>query len=264
MESGFDRLNNNPKRFVLYLYINHFLNILDPKECYPGSCDEYKTFALKILDKFGEVSQDEFVRWLDNSLKDLWNRNARKPGVVSDYAGLIGSVKDLIVEKLNELYKRKWGYVDGKPLKSREFWEHHYNEFLEVLSEREEVYRDMAAAFDPQIEWLMKEHDELLLKYNSKDYVLYLYVNQELNKLDPIGWGYPGKRWDEYYDYAWEIVNLFKESGKINFSRRLADYLHQFFATFYTEKSPEFIRETADRIGKMIGEVDGRDQPQGD
>lgn len=251
-ENGPDFLNNDPKHFVLFLHTNNYLNTLDPKGCYPRIYDEYSASALEILDKYGEVHGDDFVIWLDKFLHDFWNNFTMRCVGISDNEGIVGKVKDAIVKKLEELYRRKWGYVDGRPLKSKEYWNYHYEGFLELLREDQLAFRGLASGFDHYIEWLTEEQEFLLAKHEPKDYVMYLYVNQELNRLDPIGWGYPGSVWDEYHDYAWQIVDLFKADNGVSFTRRLTDYLNGFFDMFYSKKSPEFIAQTAEEIETEI------------
>ena len=253
-ENGANLLSDNPKHFVLFLHINNLINTLDPKGCYPRIYDEYSDSALEILDKYGEVNDDGFVIWLDKFLHDFWNHFITRCVGTSDYEWIIGRVKDAIVKKLKELYKRKWGYVDGKPLKSKEYWNYHYEDFLELLREDQLAFRGSASGFDHYIEWLTEEQEFLLAKHEPKDYVMYLYINQELNRLDPIGWGYPGSVWDEYHDYAWQIVDLVKTENDVSFTQRLTDYLNDFFDMFYDKKSPEFIAQTAEKMeGKIRG-----------
>ena len=257
-ENGPDFLNNDPKHFVLFLHTNNYLNTLDPKGCYPRIYDEYSASALEILDKYGEVHGDDFVIWLDKFLHDFWNNFTMRCVGISDNEGIVGKVKDAIVKKLEELYRRKWGYVDGRPLKSKEYWNYHYEGFLELLREDQLAFRGLASGFDHYIEWLTEEQEFLLAKHEPKDYVMYLYVNQELNRLDPIGWGYPGSVWDEYHDYAWQIVDLFKADNGVSFTRRLTDYLNGFFDMFYSKKSPEFIAQTAEEIETEIRGIELR------
>ncbi len=254
----FEFLSDNPKHSVLCLYTNYQLSFLEPKCCYPRIHDEYSDSALEILDKYGQVNGDDFVIWLDKFLHDLWSSFNSHPSSVDEWRVVM--VKAAIVKKLEELYKRQWGYVDGKPLKSMEYWNYHYDGFLEQLREDQQAYLGMADRFDSHIQWLTEEQESLFAKHEPKDYVTYLYINQELNRLDPVGWGYPGRVWDEYYDYAWEIVNLFKAESGVGFTQKLTDYLEEFFDTFYCSKSTELIEQAAERIESEIRVLDPNGQ----
>lgn len=76
---------------------------------------------------------------------------------------------------------------------------------------------------EEEIEYLI-ENKEKNLKDNPEDFVVFLHINHELNKLDPIGFCYPGIIY-EYDTYAWEILRMYRQVHEEEFENSLNKYL---------------------------------------
>ena len=113
-------------------------------------------------------------------------------------------------------------------MKDRTFWKRQYEKFIKQrLCSRRDCYLEMARCIDDQIESLLDMEENALAKDPGR-VVLFLHINDEFNKMDPIG-VYPAGLTYEYDIYAWELVELYERSDEITFYWQLPMYIEDFW-----------------------------------
>lgn len=112
----------------------------------------------------------------------------------------------------------------AKFMNNSTYWKRKYTYFIKNTLKKEQLYYEgLAKAMEEEIEYLI-ESKEKNLKDNPEAYVVFLHINHELNKLDPIGFCYPGIIY-EYDKYAWEILRMYRQLHKEEFENSLNKYL---------------------------------------
>lgn len=77
-------------------------------------------------------------------------------------------------------------------MQNNAYWKRKYISFIKnTLKKEQNYYETLAKAIEEEADELIERKDENL-KDSPEDFVVYLYINHELNKLDPIGCCYPG------------------------------------------------------------------------
>lgn len=113
-------------------------------------------------------------------------------------------------------------------MKDSTFWKKQFEQFIKQrLCHRRDYYIYQSQRVDDQIEQLLDSETEALANQPASA-VLFLYINDEFNKVDPIG-VYPEDLVYEYNSYAWELVALFERSDEITFYWQLPMYLQYFW-----------------------------------
>ena len=111
-------------------------------------------------------------------------------------------------------------------MKESTFWKKQYEKIIKQrLCSRRNWYMEMARRVDDQIEGLVDMEEENLATAPGR-VVLFLNINDEFNKVDPIG-VYPGDLTYEYDIYVWEIVALYERSDERTFYWQLPMYLQE-------------------------------------
>lgn len=197
-----EKLRTNPDRMVVFLYINHMLNKLDPiGDCYPGSFTEYADDAWEITGYFFEGSREELETNTLNKIEEVISNLSTNP---KGLWGVKWNTTDKILKKTDKLRGAK-------------NWKLHYLRFVEdILGDQKRTYEDMAACVEEEIQLTIESRSgnkstEKDLKDLEQE-VLFLHINHELNKVDPIGVCYPGI-FNEYASYAEKITEFYLNSS---------------------------------------------------
>ena len=136
------------------------------------------------------------------------------------------------------------------------YWKSQVTQFIDntLIKERVE-YLPLASCIDEEIE-KVRQLEEKKFKENPEEFVIFLYVEHDLNKSDPLGCAYPSVV-DEYSRYAWYIVELYKNMDRDKFYKQLPKYLEGIWdgVCNYDRNRNQQIRRTADNIVKVIDEL---------
>lgn len=133
----------------------------------------------------------------------------------------------------------------------KEYWRAGYLKFYESLPEGAEK------------EHLATVAEDYLKKYGAA-FVHFLLVNRVLNLHDPIGSCYPAI-WNEYSEYAWEIVALYNEVDLAVFQVKLKEYLGEIWHTLSPlaeEEQLEVVAQVGNQISACL-ETKGKEAPDG-
>ena len=76
----------------------------------------------------------------------------------------------------------------------------------------------------------LEKNGEEYLKEDPASFIQFLFVNHVLNQFDPIGCCYP-MIWNEYSDYAWKIVESYRQNDPSSFAVFLDSYLDQIWSS---------------------------------
>lgn len=108
-------------------------------------------------------------------------------------------------------------------MKDKGYWKRRIANFIKfTLQERQNHYLNLAECIAREIEIVKNITDEHI-QDNPEDFALFLYVNHELNRFNPLGI-YPSV-WNEYTTYAWKIVEMRKNCSQEQFSLLLFQHL---------------------------------------
>ena len=109
----------------------------------------------------------------------------------------------------------------------------------------------MAQAMKEEADSLIENKVEYL-KDNPEGVVVFLYINHELNLLDPIGCCYPGIT-NEYSVYVENIINIYKKQAKNNLGGSLSEFIWAICDSIGTPyPTEEEIQKTVGRIIKIL------------
>ncbi|MBP2629009.1 MAG: hypothetical protein H6Q68_3720 [Firmicutes bacterium] len=136
------------------------------------------------------------------------------------------------------------------------YWQKQVDKFIENTLKKERAEDlSLASCIDEEIE-IVRHRADRFLKEDPEKFVIFLYVEHQLNKSDPLGCAYPSIV-DEYSRYAWHIVELYKTTNKDKFCRQLSKYVEDIWDSVCNNdrNRKQQIRRTADNIVKVIEEL---------
>ncbi len=136
------------------------------------------------------------------------------------------------------------------------YWQIQVDHFI-VNTLKKERAEDVSLAsyIDDEIE-IVRHRTERFLEEDPEKFVIFLYVEHELNKSDPLGCAYPSIM-DEYSRYAWYIVDIYKTINKENFYKQLPKYLEGIWDSVHNNDRNRSLQisRTANNIMNVIDEV---------
>lgn len=128
------------------------------------------------------------------------------------------------------------------------YWQRKYTHFTDkILRTKKQYYEAMALEIGEEIEFLKQSKIENL-RQDPERMVLLLYVNHELNLLDPIG-VYPAIA-TEYESYARRIVDAYKCIAPEEFRLKLVQELEYMWSCI--GQDPKNHRKTIDNGATKI------------
>jgi hypothetical protein len=211
-----EKTENNqctPEQFILFCYINHELNLFDPLGCaYPSIWFEYTTYAWKMVNSRFENGGKQFQSKVKEQIETL----VLSIGNHSNYTERttcqrINKVVDKIYDRL--FYIKK---LHKEQFSERIFWEKQLKIFqYKVLGEYRKNYAANLTFLKEEQAHLIKHKDENMAK-DYRDFVQFLYINHNLNLLDPIQMYYPQFHY-QCEKNAWEILKAYKSSNAKEF-----------------------------------------------
>ncbi len=121
---------------------------------------------------------------------------------------------------------------------TEQYWLRRYTEFYESFPSGAEKSH------------LAKVSEDHLAK-DPATFVHFLLVNHVLNESDPIGHCYPAI-WNEYSDYAWEIVEQHQRSDPASFSLFLENRLSEIWNSLSRLNEEEQLRTISEVKNKIV------------
>lgn len=204
---------HSPEEVILFLYINHELNLFDALWfAYPSIWYEYSVYAWQLVDGRLKNGGEQFhlkvkeqVEYLNSTLGFFDNHT------VKTTCYRINQVVNEIYERLNFIKK-----LHKKEFSEELFWKKQLKLFrYKVLGGCRKEYAYKLTFLTQERDHLIKNKDENM-KGNYKEFILFLYINNYLNSLDPTRMYYPQFPY-QYEKYAWEIVKAYKNCNAIEF-----------------------------------------------
>lgn len=231
-ELYFEELENNfeqLKKYVIFFTINHELNLLDPiGGCYPSIRNEYSYYAWGIYDDYLTTDENWLFSMLKKQIISMWKSGHSKPD--NDRRKIEQGCRKLqqALIRLRDKEKSVKG-IFGNDFNEALFWKREYYYFQnKVLGQERMNYEYEATLFLEEAQEIQGKI-EGNLQENPDEFILFLYINHELNRIDPSGLYYPGLAY-QYKAYAWDLVQTFKlniEQFQQEFIKKIEEMYNQ-------------------------------------
>lgn len=202
------------EEIVLYCYINHELNVLDPIGCcYPQISNEYSSYAWKLVDFYLKEGKEKFPAKVKKQVEDLVESigfNMDKKSIKNSIHNITNMVNE--IDNSQDFIKK----LHKEQFSGTKFWKSQFRKFqYKVLGDVRKEYAASIVFLQEERDHLLKTKEENMME-NYEDFVQFLYINHHLNLLDPSELYYP-QFYDHYEDFAWEILNAYRSHGDPQF-----------------------------------------------
>lgn len=246
-------IKENPKeakKIVVFLHINHQLNLKDPIGCcYPTVFDEYSDYARKMAKHFLEQEDKyDFSQKLKKEMINMWLCIASNP--YQDKKSIDNGCVDIINILYTELLLQKENQAER--FVEDNYWLKEFYLFVNDMLPKERImYKRKAVLFQEEIDLLIKEKEKNLNenKDNLDGYIFFLFINHNLNLLDPTEKYYPGLTYP-YEKFSWQIVSAYKNNDEeefINKTKQIINYMFEYLCCD-ASKSKDKINNTISTI----------------
>jgi len=246
------------EEMVIFLYLNHELNMLDPIGVYPEVFNEYATYAREMVRSYFKDDKDKFFQILKKQISQMWRPLSFNTDTDTDK----DKDKDIhircqsIVFRLNEMYEGLMQEADGvgDTLSIKQYWLNQVRIFSsKVLDVERMKFENIATLINKEMEDLL-ENKERNLEENAEEYVMFLYINHELNRLDYSTIYCAGLPY-QYKDFAWKIVKSYKNCRQDEFSNNLKDIIGEMYQ-FMGYNADQVDRKMSLRIEGILRSID--------
>jgi len=240
------------KMVVLFLYVNHQLNLLDPIGFYPEVLNEYESYAKKMVDRFlQEESKESLSKKIEIEMVEMWSAIASNPE--TDKKKINKGVSEIIKKVYIALMEQK--ERNGANFSEEKYWLAQLNAYMAILVSERMNYYSKAVLFQEEYELLLEEKEDKFKEFASRldEYIYFLYVNHQLNLLDPTGQYYPGLTYP-HEEYAWKIVEAFKTEEKDQFQITIETVISRLFKELGvdSQNNKSKINTVIDRIQRQL------------
>lgn len=225
-------IKDNPhevKETVFFLHVNHQLNVMDPIGiCYPGIIFEYSSYAWKMVELLLQFEdKNSLYKKLRKEMVDMWWSVASQPD--EDREIINKGCRD-IVSMFYTISPTKHDKQRASYTEEKHWLKQFYLFVNKTLGHEIMKYQYEATLLQEEVDILLNEKEKNFTDYeeNIHEYIYFLYVNHQLNVLDPVGNYYPGLT---YYhkQFAWDIVKAYKNYDEEGFINKVYTIIHSMY-----------------------------------